>query len=78
VALKLVAICVDGRSVRKLWIARLLFVLAAGGLAGVVIEERRQQAADDERLERSSGPAERHQAFEFDGTRRPLPYSTSR
>jgi hypothetical protein len=42
---------VDGLSVRKLWTARILFVLAAGGLGAVVIEEQReQQAADREPL----------------------------
>ena len=60
-------------SVRKLWTARVLFVLAAGGLGAVVIEEsREQQAADRESLRticqgqydardnaESSGPAQR-------------------
>jgi hypothetical protein len=59
--------------VRKLWTARVLFVLAAGGLGAVVIEERQeQQAADHEPLRTicqdqyddrgntaSSGPAQR-------------------
>jgi hypothetical protein len=36
--------------VRKLWTARVLFVLADGGLGAVVIEERREQLADREPL----------------------------
>ena len=38
---------VDGLSVRKLWTARVLFVLAAAGLGAVVIEENREQQAED-------------------------------
>jgi hypothetical protein len=41
---------VDGRRVRKLWAARVLFVLAAAGLGAVVIEERQDQAGEREPL----------------------------
>jgi hypothetical protein len=58
--------------------ARLLFLLAAGGLAGVVIDEHREQAASDEDLQRTSEATERNQSFELDAAPRPLPYSTSR
>jgi hypothetical protein len=51
VALKLAPECVDGQRVRKLWTARLLFVLSAAGLGAVVVEERREQDAEAESLE---------------------------
>jgi hypothetical protein len=50
-ALKLAPVCVDGQSVRKLWTARVLFLLAAVALLVVVIEERRAQEADREPLQ---------------------------
>jgi hypothetical protein len=63
--------------VRKLWTARLLTLLAAGGLAGVVIEERRQQVAEEHAAQRISVPAGHHRALEVDGIRRPPAYATS-
>jgi hypothetical protein len=54
-------------SVRKLWIARLLFALAAAGLAAVVFEERRQQVAEEDTIQRISRPAGHHQALQADG-----------
>jgi hypothetical protein len=65
--------------VRKLWTARALFVLAAAGLAAVVIEERREQAADDEVLHRISAPADtRHTVdLQVDGDARPRAFSTT-
>jgi hypothetical protein len=70
---------VDGVRVRKLWTARALFLLAAAGLAGVVIEERREQAADDEALERISGPAGDAPAVDpqVGGHARPRVFSTT-
>jgi hypothetical protein len=57
--------------VRKLWTARILFALAAAGLAAVVFEEHREQVAEDEPVKRISAPAGQHQAFEVDtATRR--------
>jgi hypothetical protein len=54
-------------SVRKLWIARLLFALAAAGLAAVVAVEHRQQASEDDAVQRMSAPASHQQALEAGG-----------
>jgi hypothetical protein len=72
--------CVDGMRVRKLWTARVLFVLAAAGLAAVVIEERREQAAEDEVLQWISAPADTRHVIdlEVDGFARPRAFSTAR
>jgi hypothetical protein len=71
--------CVDGLRVRKLWTARVLVVLAAAGLAAVVIEEHREQAADDEVLHRISAPADTRHVIdlEVDGYARPRAFSTT-
>jgi hypothetical protein len=65
--------------VRKLWTARALFVLAAAGLAAVVIEERREQAADEEVLQTISAPANARNAvdLQIDGDARPRAFSST-
>jgi hypothetical protein len=65
--------------VRKLWTARVLFVLASAGLATVVIEEHREQLADDEALQRISAPAATRHAVDLqvDGDARPRAFSTT-
>jgi hypothetical protein len=65
--------------VRKLWTARALFLLAAAGLAAVVMEERREQLADDEAPQRISAPAATRHAVDLhvDGDARPRAFSTT-
>jgi hypothetical protein len=65
--------------VRKLWTARALFLLAAAGLAAVVVEERREQVPDDRVLHRISAPADTRHAVDLqvDGDARPRAFSTT-
>ena len=78
--LKVASVCVDGRSVRKLWTARVLLLLLAAALGAVVLEERRQQEQEREALERISGPAEAGHVIDLrvDGYAQPRAYSTTR
>jgi hypothetical protein len=54
-------------------------VLAAAGLAAVVIAERREHVADDEVLQRISAPADTRPAVDLqvDGDARPRAFSTT-
>jgi hypothetical protein len=65
--------------VRKLWTARALFLLAAAGLAAVVMEEHREQLADDEAPQRISAPADTRHAVDLqvDRDARPRAFSTT-
>jgi hypothetical protein len=65
--------------VRKLWTARVLFLLSAAALGAVVFEEHRQQELESEALERISGPAGAAEAIDLqvDGDARPRAFSTT-
>jgi hypothetical protein len=65
--------------VRKLWTARVLFLLTAVALGAVVLEERRQQEREGEAQQRISGPAEAGHVLdlEVDGDSRPRAFSTT-
>jgi hypothetical protein len=78
-ALKVESEHVDGRRVRKLWTARVLFLLLAAALGAVVFEERRQQERESEAHERISGPAGAAEAIDLqvDGDAQPRAFSTT-
>jgi hypothetical protein len=64
--------------VRKLWTARVLFLLSAAALGAVVFEERRQQERESETLQRISSPADADQVIDLrvDGYAQPSAVST--
>ena len=65
---------------RKLWTARVLFLLLAMALGAVVFEERRQQERESEALERISSPAAAGHVIDLrvDGYAQPRAFSTAR
>jgi hypothetical protein len=69
---------VDGLGVRKLWTARVLFLLSAVALGAVVLEERRQQERESETLQRISSPADADHVIDLkvDGYAQPREVST--
>jgi hypothetical protein len=69
---------VDGLSVRKLWTARVLFLLSALALGVVVLEERQQQERESETLQRISSPADADHVIDLkvDGYAQPRQVST--
>ncbi|HEX5979618.1 MAG TPA: hypothetical protein VFY52_00880 [Thermoleophilaceae bacterium] len=64
---------------RKLWTARVLFLLSAVALGAVVLEERQQQERESATLLRISGPAEAGHVIDLrvDGYARPRAFSTT-